>query len=198
MSARRKGCESIPIVFVLVMVALPGLAAPAHAQAPARAGVLGELLQDVQSVEEKLISLAEAIPEAQYDWRPGVGVRSVGEVVMHVAADNWFLTTPVGVAAPAATGIKAGDYPSVQAYERRSANKQQAITELRNSFAHLRKAMADTPDARLDQKIDLFGTSTTVRGLWILTTTHMHEHLGQLIAYARSNGVVPPWSRAGS
>jgi uncharacterized damage-inducible protein DinB len=56
--------------------------------------------------------------------------------------------------------------------------------------------MSDTPDARLDEKIDLFGTSTTVRGLWILTTTHMHEHLGQLVAYARSNGIVPPWSRS--
>jgi uncharacterized damage-inducible protein DinB len=169
-------------VVLLPLLALLGLAAPAHAQSMPRAGVLGELLQDVQNVEEKLIALVEAIPEAQYGWRPGEGVRSVGEVVMHVAADNWFLATPVGVAAPAETGIKAGDYPSVQAYERRQASKRQAIIELRNSFAHLRRAMSDTPDARLDEKIDLFGTSMTVRGLWILTTTHAHEHLGQLIA----------------
>ena len=55
--------------------------------------------------------------------------------------------------------------------------------------------MADTPDDKLDAAIDLFGRKTTSRASWISTTTHLHEHLGQLIAYARSSNVVPPWSK---
>jgi hypothetical protein len=55
--------------------------------------------------------------------------------------------------------------------------------------------MSDTPDAKLDAQIDMFGTKATTRGVWITTATHLHEHLGQLIAYARSNKVTPPWSK---
>ena len=55
--------------------------------------------------------------------------------------------------------------------------------------------MADTPEDKLDAPLDLFGNKTTTRGMWISTTTHLHEHLGQLIAYARSRNVVPPWSK---
>jgi hypothetical protein len=55
--------------------------------------------------------------------------------------------------------------------------------------------MADTPESRLGESVSMFGQQATVQSLWILTTTHLHEHLGQLIAYARTNDVVPPWSR---
>ena len=73
--------------------------------------------------------------------------------------------------------------------------RDQAVAALEKSFAHLKKAMAETPDARLDSTVKFFGQDRTVRQVWIATTTHLHEHLGQAIAYARSNGVVPPWSR---
>lgn len=172
------------------------VALPAAAQD--RAGVMGELLQDVRAVEQKMLSLAEAIPAEKFGWRPAEGVRSVGEVVMHVAADNFYLTMPAGVMPPASTGLKLNDYPSIQAYEGREMDKAGAIAEMRASFEHLRKAMMDTPDTRLEEKVDLFGGTPTVRGLWILTTTHLHEHLGQMIAYARSNGVTPPWSGGGN
>lgn len=63
------------------------------------------------------------------------------------------------------------------------------------SFAFLNKAMAGTPDAKVDAPLEFFGQKSTYRGLWITTATHLHEHLGQLIAYARSNNVTPPWSK---
>lgn len=169
----------------------PAAARPAAA-APA---VMQTLLRDLDMLERKIVGLAEAMPETSWSWRPGEGVRSVGEVAMHVAADNWFLPTVAGVAAPAASGIRAGDYASVQAYEARAADKAAALAELRASFAHLRKAMQETDAAFLGRQLQVFGQDMSGLDLWYLTMTHLHEHLGQAIAYARANGVVPPWSR---
>lgn len=166
--------------------------APATSSSPA---VTQALLNDIGRLEEKLIGLADAIPEDKYGWRPGDGVRSIGEVAMHVAADNYFLPVFAGVGAPAATGIKAGDYPSVQAYEQRKATKAESIKAMRESFAHLKQSMSGTDQAFLEKKLDVFGMQMNGMDLWVMTATHLHEHLGQMIAYARSNGVVPPWSR---
>jgi uncharacterized damage-inducible protein DinB len=167
---------------------------PAAADA-APPAVVAALLRDIASVEEKLLALSEAIPEEQFAWRPAEGVRSVSEVVVHVAADNWFLPTAAGVAAPTATGIQSGDYASVQAYEARAMSKAEAMEVLRDSFAHLRAAMEQADDAFLARTLNLFGSEMSGLDLWVITTTHVHEHLGQMIAYARSNGVAPPWSR---
>ena len=165
------------------------------ASASAAPAVIEVLMRDIATLEGKLLGLAEAIPEDKYDWRPAEGVRSVREVMMHVAADNYFLPTFAGMAAPAETGIKSGDYPSVQAYEKRSASKAVALQALRESFAHLRSAMELADEAVLKQSFDVFGTKMSGLDLSVMTTTHLHEHLGQAIAYARSNGVVPPWSQ---
>jgi uncharacterized damage-inducible protein DinB len=161
----------------------------------AKPAVVDALMRDIAQLEEKLMSLADAIPDESFDWRPAEGVRSVNEVMVHVAADNWFLPTIAGVAAPAETGIKAGDYPSVQAYEARKMSKAEAMEATRVSFAHLRTAMEAADDAALARKMNVFGNEMSGTDLWVITATHLHEHLGQLIAYARSNGVVPPWSR---
>jgi uncharacterized damage-inducible protein DinB len=181
---------------VLAFALLALVAGSANAQEAKRAGVMGDLLQDVQGVEEKLVSLAQAIPAEKYAWRPGQGVRSVGEVVMHVAADNWFIPVLAGVNAPANTGI-TDSYQTVQSYENRQMAKDAAIAEMRRSFTHLKQAMNGTADSALDEQVDMFGQKASRRGLWVMATTHLHEHLGQLIAYARSNDVVPPWSRGG-
>jgi uncharacterized damage-inducible protein DinB len=183
---------------VLTAAMLP-LAIPAivHGQStpPARPAVIDALLRDLGTAEQKLTSLAEAIPEAQYGWRPADGVRSTAEVLVHIAADNWFLPTAAGVAAPAETGIRANEYPTVQAYEARAMTKAEALEAMRVSFAHLRTAMEQADDAFLARELNLFGMDMTGMDLWVLTTTHLHEHLGQLIAYARSNDIAPPWSQ---
>ena len=179
---------------VVTPVQVQGQAAASTSTSPA---VIEALLRDIASLEGKLIGLVDAIPEEKYDWRPGEGVRSVREVVMHVAADNYFLPTFAGMDAPVASGIKSGDYPSVQAYENRKVTKAVALQELRASFAHLRSAMEMADDAFLAQTLDVFGMKMKGLDLAVMTTTHLHEHLGQAIAYARSNGIVPPWSRGG-
>ena len=81
------------------------------------------------------------------------------------------------------------------AFEKRTMSRNQIIGELEKSFAFLTASMSGMPDEKLDAALDVFGQKTTNRGLWISTTTHLHEHLGQLIAYARSNDVTPPWSK---
>ena len=171
------------------------LQAQGRPTAGARPASVDALLRDIASVEQKVTSLIEAMPASAYAWRPGEGVRSTGEVVMHIAADNYFIPTIKGVAAPTATGIRANDYSTVQAYEQRSATKEEALREMRASFAHLRAAFEQTDQAFMSRQLDVFGTSMSGLDLWVMATTHLHEHLGQLIAYARSNGVVPPWSR---
>jgi len=179
-----------------VLVAAAVIAATSlAASAQTRAGVMGDLTTDVADVESKIVGLAKAIPESAYDWRPMPGVRSVGEALTHVAADNYFMPAALGTAPPAATGISGTDYKSVAAYEKKARTRAEIISEVEGSFAFLKKAMADTPDAKLDAWMKMLGRDTTLRSGWVMTVAHLHEHLGQLIAYARSNKVVPPWSK---
>jgi uncharacterized damage-inducible protein DinB len=183
-----------PTLTVGALLAL--MAGPGVAQQPA--GLMADLLRDVSQVQEKLVGLANAMPEANYGWRPGQGVRSVGEVFQHVAADNYLIPALLGTAPPASTGIKADNYKTVQDYETRKADRATIIADLEKSFAHLKKTMGETPGAKLGDEASFFGQKMTLQQAWILATTHLHEHLGQAIAYARSNGIVPPWSRAGN
>jgi uncharacterized damage-inducible protein DinB len=186
------------LILAATLLAAPTL--PARAQQPADAGatsLAADLLVDIGQAEEKIVGLARAIPADKYGWRPAAGVRSVGEVLLHVAADNYLLPAALGHAADPATGIKGDDYKSAQAYERRQLDRDATIAELERSFAHLKKSLSGTPAARLGERVSLFGQPHTVQQTWILTTTHLHEHLGQLIAYARSNGITPPWGQGG-
>lgn len=178
------------LAFCALLVGLP--AVPAHAQAAN--SLVADLLADIAQVEEKLTSLGRAIPAERWGWRPGDGVRSVGEVYLHVAADNYLLPIGLGTPAPATTGIRGDDYSTVQAYEGRGLAKDAALAEMERSFAHLRAAFEGVAAGSMAESVSMFGMDFTRQSFLILTTTHLHEHLGQLIAYARSIGVVPPWS----
>jgi uncharacterized damage-inducible protein DinB len=176
-----------------VVALLAGVAAPAHAQTAD--GLKGDLLKATSEVEDKVVGLGNAMTAAQYSWRPGEGVRSVGEVLLHIAADNYFLPAALGVAAPPATRITATDFQAVQAFEKQKLGKEATVAEVKASFEHLKKALGQVPESRMNETINMFGQQFTVRRVLVMTTTHLHEHLGQLIAYARTNGVTPPWSR---
>lgn len=158
-----------------------------------RLDLLADLDDAIAVVKNKLMGLAEAIPEADYDWRPGEGVRSVREALLHVAADNYFIPIALGGEPPKRTGITT-DYGSARTFEERDLSKEQVLEELESSFLHLRRVLAAGDPAAVGQDVMLFGRATTLQRAWLLTTTHLHEHLGQMIAYARSNGVAPPWS----
>jgi hypothetical protein len=117
-------------------------------------------------------------------------------VFIHVAADNYFMPVLMGTAAPADTGINIeGRGVTVAAFEKRSLTRDEILTQLERSFAFLKKSMEATTRAELDAQAKFERRKMTTRVFWIRTTTHLHEHLGQLIAYARSNEVTPPWSK---
>lgn len=160
--------------------------APLAEEAPAPAGVKGEALQWIQDAESKLIQLAEATPESKYAWRPSEGVRSTGDVFLHVAAANYGIPTFWGVPAP-----KGFDFAT---YEKSLAKKADIISALKASFASMKQSLVSMSDADLEKPVEMFGMKSTVRGGYLLILSHAHEHLGQSIAYARSNDIVPPWT----
>ncbi|HUQ81414.1 MAG TPA: DinB family protein [Gemmatimonadaceae bacterium] len=182
--------SSVRITMLTCAFALAS-AVPAAAQS---APIVADLASDVGEVEKKFLALAKAIPAEKYDWSPGKGVRSVGEVIRHVASDNYLIPAGLGWPADASTGIKGDDYKTAQAFEKKKSTKDQSIADLEKSFAHLKKSMNATTSAKLGDQVQLFGQPFTMQRAWVLGTTHLHEHLGQLIAYARTNGVKPPWS----
>jgi uncharacterized damage-inducible protein DinB len=166
------------------------LAIPASASAQ----LMGDMHRDVNDVQKKFTDLAKAIPEPAYSWRPS-GARSVGEVFLHIAADNYLIPVSMGKPAPASTGISATDFKTAETFEKRKLTKDQFLAELDASFKHLHEAMGLTTDANLNENIKFFGQDWSRQRAMLATVTHLHEHLGQMIAYARSNNVAPPWSR---
>ena len=174
---------------VLALVLSLAIAAPLSAQ-----GFMGDMHGDVNEVQKKFLDLAKAMPDKSYDWRPGPGVRSVGEVFLHIAGENYLIPIMMGKAAAAATGITA-DPKSAETFEKRKLTKAQIVAELEASFKNLHQGMGLTTDANAGEKIKFFGQDYTRSKTMVATVTHLHEHLGQVIAYARSNNVVPPWSK---
>ena len=166
------------------------LAAPGSAQSDK---FVADVLRDIGELEGKLVQLAKAMPETTYGWKAGVA-RSTSEVFQHIAADNYLLPTAIGATAPATTGINPKEYKTVQAYETRKASRDEVIADLEKSFAHLKQALSVLTPAQLSESVNMFGQSFTKQQFLILTTTHLHEHLGQMIAYARANNIKPPWS----
>ena len=172
-----------------VVTALCTLSSPAlaqeHGMMHPEQGPRAEMLADLQTVEGKFVGLAEAMSQEQYKWRPSEGIRSVSEVYMHVAGTNYFLTPLVGVGLP--EGVDPTRYEMI-------SDKAKVIETLKKSFKHLREAIMSLSDEDLEKPTNMFGRDTTYRAAMLLAMTHCHEHLGQSIAYARINGVAPPWS----
>ena len=160
--------------------------APVLALAQTPAGFRGDVLRQVNDVEKKLTALAEAFPAEKFSWRPGAGVRSVSEVFMHVAGGNYLLIGLTGVKPP------AGLSPDM---EKTVTEKAKVIEFMKQSFEHVRKAVNGATDADLEKPAKFFGRPSTVREIYFVASNHFHEHLGQAIAYARMNGIVPPWSQ---
>lgn len=185
-----KTARFVGLVLVVSMLCLTGLRAQEQQKADAAAptsGLRAELVKQCNDLEKKFLDLAQAVPQEKYSWRPGEGVRSVSEVYMHVVGANYFFPSFVGVKSPA--GLSRD-------MEKTVTEKAKVVEMLKKSFEHLRRAILSKADSDLDSPAKLFGQETTVRDVLLTTVTHMHEHLGQSIAYARMNGVVPPWSAA--
>lgn len=149
-------------------------------------GYRAEFLEEVGYYEQRYTRLAEAMPADKYAWRPAEGVRSIGEVYTHIISANYGVARALGTPPPSGFDPK-----SVPAMSGVKAKVQQALKE---SFAHFRRAILALSDAEADKPQKMFNRDTTLRGALMMIDRHWGEHLGQSIAYARVNGVVPPWT----
>lgn len=161
----------------------------------------GELQHAVQQVN----ALAEATPEAKFSWKPAEGVRSISEVYMHIALGNFLLLGLTGQKLPsdlypqefpAATKERLIAIGTANAKLEKSITQKARVVEiLKRSFEAVKAAYAKEDAASFDRPVDFFGTPSTARGIYLRILVHINEHMGQSIAYARSTGVVPPWSQ---
>ena len=135
----------------------------------------------------RVLSLAEAMPADKYDWRPGEGVSSVEEVYTHIARYNYYyLENSLGIPAP--KDINVDNIESM-------SGKQQVVDILERSIQHVKSSIKEMPVSKLQEQTELYGRTVNGQAVLMQLITHMSEHVGQSIAYARVNGVVPPWSQ---
>ena len=183
MSTRRLLVPALALLLIAPSLAVAQSVDPASAT-----GLRKELIGQLADAEQKFLALADATPADKYTWRPAAGVRSVSEVFMHMVGANYMI--------PGIAGVKRKpDVAMSRDMETKVTDKAQVVDMLKKSFAHAKQSVMDVPDDQMDSAVSLFGSPSTARGVLVLMTTHAHEHLGQSIAYARMNGIVPPWSR---
>jgi uncharacterized damage-inducible protein DinB len=176
-----------PLRTTLLVLALALAVPPAGAHAQSGDMLKADLLAQFETSMGKFISLARAMPAESYVWSPGAGVMEVGQVFMHVARYNYLYPSgSLGVAAPA--GVDLGAMEGERERER-------VVRALEQSQAYVRSALQGMSAADLSRPTPLYGRQTDGWGVMLQLVAHMNEHLGQSIAYARMNGVVPPWSR---
>ena len=175
------------LVSILVFLCLIApLANAQEAAAPPAKDYGASFLRDYERASDKLLQLAEAIPAEKYSWRPTEEVRSISEVFIHVALANAFLSDrAAGIEPPPELGRDA---------ESKITAKAEVIAILKTSQDHVRQAHAKRA-GDFEEQVDFFWGPAPVRDVFLQMAAHSHEHLGQMIAYARMAGVAPPWSR---
>jgi len=184
-------------LFHVVPLALAMLVAgtAARAQMPnadAAAEVRKQFLADLDTLHGKFVQLANAFPADKYSWRPGTGVRSVGETFQHVAAE-FYVWGPMAYGAPRSSVIQAGR-EGMQKWETAST-KEEVLKNLDAGHAYIKDQLGSMDISKLTGTQKLFGQDMTIIQTSLIMADDLHEHLGQLIAYARMNGIKPPWSR---
>jgi uncharacterized damage-inducible protein DinB len=161
------------------------LSAPAFAQT-APEGLWQGYDGEWKHVSEQLIALAEATPAEKFAWRPAPGVRSTSEVYMHLAMANFSLLSVTGPKMPA--DLKEG-------MEKTVTSKAEVISWLKRSLEAVKEAHLVEKPEDLQRKVHIWDRDATVDGMYLRIIVHANEHMGQLVAYARMTGVVPPWAK---
>ncbi|MEO8219057.1 MAG: DinB family protein [Acidobacteriota bacterium] len=150
-----------------------------------------DFLGQVDFVEGRILALNQAMA-AKESWRPAEGVRSVGETYLHIAFGNYILTKTMGFEPPAAANFST----DMKKWDAQTTDAAKINDILKASFDHVRAVAKKVTAEQMEKKVDLFGHEMSDRNVLVTVLNHMHEHLGQSIAYARMNKVVPPWTAA--
>ena len=169
------------IFLLLLFLSLSVPALPAQAPEGIWQGYDGEW----KHVSQQLVALAEATPAEKFSWRPAPGVRSTSEVYMHIVDANFYLLSVTGPKMPADLNDDMG---------KTVTSKAEVIAWLKRSLEAVKTAHAAETPKDLERKVKIEGQDATVDGMYLRIIVHANEHMGQLIAYARMTGVVPPWA----
>jgi uncharacterized damage-inducible protein DinB len=176
----------------LTLALAGGLAATSTARAGKAGAVQSDALAVMTDAEKKILELEGAVPSEKFEWRPAPGVRSIAEAYLHIAFANYNMTRiATGKAPPADAGFDLNRAK----WDSQTTDKAKIKAILQKSFAFAHEAIQALPDADLDKKVDFFGHPMTARAVLFLLVGHDNEHLGQSVAYARMNKIVPPWSQ---
>ena len=185
-------CSRLRVAALAVTMLAPVLAARAQDPFDAKAAghVRDRYLADMDTLHKKVVALANAIPADKYSWRPSKDVRTVSEVFMHIAGE-WYYFMPMAFAAKAPAGFVPKD--SLPALEKTRTTKALVLAELDKAWAHGRNEVATADVSKLTGTYKPW--SITIDDAANIMGGDLHEHLGQLIVYARSVGVKPPWTK---
>ena len=178
------------LIAALAALVLAGTPA-AHAQdltPESAAAVKAAYLADMEVMRGKFLGLADAFPQDLYTWRPMDGVRSVSEVLMLIASEGYGFAPRALGADPALSREESQGLAEI-------TDKAAVIDHLTNGFAYAQATIEAIDPATLVGSRSMFGRERSSPELMLFVAGDMHEHLGQLIAYARTNRIVPPWSR---
>jgi uncharacterized damage-inducible protein DinB len=189
MERRSLSFRTLSAVFAAVF-ALTLQISTATAKDEPKSGFIADVLGQLDRVKGQVVSLEGAIPQDKFNWRPMEGVRSISEVYLHIGDGLYIFANAAGLKSPFDNKTLFDE----KTRDVRTTDKAEIAKELNTSFDWTKSAIAKLTNADLEKKVEFFGMKMTVRNVLITLLNHTHEHLGQSIAYARSNGVVPPWT----
>lgn len=175
------------IVLAAAMLVALATALPAGPALADGAEVRADVIANMMDAGDKVVELAGVVPAGKWAWRPGKGVRSVGEVYLHFAQGNYLLGSMLGNKPPMGMA-------ELQGMDTTPRTPAETIDLIKRSYQFAREAIESVPDDQMSATADFFGRPMTKQAIMLALASHSHEHLGQSIAYARMNGVVPPWT----
>jgi hypothetical protein len=146
----------------------------------------GQSLLDLEAVQKKFNDLAKAIPADKFSWRPSADSRSFAELFLHVAGERYGILAMMG--APKPEGFNG------KTFEKSTTDKTQIIAELNKSWEFAQKTISGMSNADFAKLLPKLGPQANAGDVVYILVADAHEHLGQSVAYARENGIVPPWT----
>ena len=173
------------LLFAVLLGTAPGTPGTLRAQEPAE--VRAEMMRQFGNSMRKMVALAAAMPPETFTWSPGEGVMEVGHVYMHIAHYNYLYPTQ-NLHLPLPEGIEMDGMESIR-------DKEEVVAALERSRDWVLEAVGAMDPQDLQAETELYGRTVAGWAVLVQLVAHMNEHVGQSIAYARMNGVVPPWSR---
>jgi len=176
------------LVFSFLIVSLFSLA---YSQDKKPSDFLSDYTGQIYFVQSRIMDLEKAMPQESFGWRPMEGVRSLSEVYLHTGMSNYLFLQMSGLPVP--EDIKVEDDMGSK-FEKSTMDKDEIGKFIERSFKDMLAAVAKMNKADLEKPVSAFGMEMSQRSFMMTMLSHLHEHLGQAIAYARSNNVTPPWT----